>query len=186
MDWFNNIADRAAKQLVTHANELDDISHQECHSWEMRFLELKPPRLEELNEQIGETLDKDCLSIYTFHLTDESSLEILRSAINIARKQNIESRAYARVNQIGVIEQNRCLYVGTSRKTPQRLKEHLGLGNIKTYSLQLSHWATKLGSGFRIDVFSFENTAKNRKLLPLLEDQLACDRGPILGRRGMR
>jgi hypothetical protein len=53
-----------------------------------------------------------------------------------AKSQKKGGRAYARPQ-----EPSPCLYVGSSEKIHQRLKEHLGLGAAGTYALQLAHWA---------------------------------------------
>lgn len=94
--------------------------------------------------------------------------------------ENDAAIKYPRHNKLD----GRCLYVGSSRKTANRLAEHLGFGSAKTYSLQLSHWASGLEGRFTISVFGYDS--QDKEWITWLEDRLSENHAPLLGRRGSK
>jgi hypothetical protein len=186
MSIVEGIGKKAAQGLVATAKRLESMSHQKQQSWSLNFSDLATDALGDLKRDIQKKLTKDCLSIYAFHLSDDACVETLATQINLARSSNDANRAYPRVNKIQTEDSYRCLYVGSSRTSPKRLCEHLGFGNYRTYSLQLAFWASTLPGQFTIDVFEFSNDIESQELIPFLEDRIAQERNPILGRRGMR
>jgi hypothetical protein len=186
MSFVDGIGQKAAQELVAIAKRLESMAYLTQHSWSVDFSDLSTDAINNLKCDFEEKLTKDCLSIYTFHLSGTVCVETLATQINLARANNGENRAYPRVNKNQTADSYRCLYVGSSRTTPKRLKEHLGFGNLRTYSLQLAYWASNLPGQFTIDVVEFSNNKESQELIPFLEDRIAQDRKPILGRRGMR
>ena len=124
------------------------------------------------------------LSIYSFHLTHLESRDEFLRCFEQAKTGRLENLAYPRFNKNSSELSSDCLYVGTSRKTPKRLTEHLGFGDHRTYSLHLGRWAADMKGGVQIRIHPFELESGKLHLLTYLEDALADDLKPMLGRRG--
>jgi hypothetical protein len=131
-----------------------------------------------------EALGNQLISIYSFHLSDRDSRDQFLRSFNEAKKARLAGLAYPRRNTNIAELSADCLYVGTSRNTRQRLREHLGFGNDRTYSLHLGKWATLLPGGVEMRVHPFNVALNNLHLLTYLEDALAENLKPLLGRRG--
>jgi hypothetical protein len=175
----------AATHLERVASEVRNITFSEpIKNIGYLFSELNDPSSDRLKTSINQSLVKDCLSIYSFHLDDNCHETDFKTAFENARKENLANLAYPRINTKTPPAREKCLYVGTSRQTPKRLLQHLGFGNDRTYSLQLKKWAGDLAGGFQIRIVEFKVSEKQRSLLTYLEDALASDLHPMLGRRG--
>jgi hypothetical protein len=177
------LCSRTADELVKLSERVSDICHTDELRFECDFRDLTGKTLEDLKSDIAQKVGSSCLSIYQFRVSENTALDQLGSLITQARKTNLDGRAFARVNTKRDGDPY-SLYIGSSRKTGQRLAEHLGLGNAKTYSLQLSHWVTPLEGRLIIEVYRFEPTKDNLDFVPTLEDQLSFELKPFLGRRG--
>lgn len=94
---------------------------------------------------------------------------------------------------------SRCLYVGSScatkarKRTLQgRLKQHLFRAPKGTYALSLSTWASNLPGGITISTYQFNELRRedgeemSRRVILPIEDWLADELKPLLGRRGSR
>ena len=77
------------------------------------------------------------------------------------------------------------MYVGSSEKVYQRLKEHLGFGAQGTYSLQLTCWANSFDLEIEFECAKYSATI-GRKVLQVLEDTLWAELLPMFGRQGAR
>jgi len=72
------------------------------------------------------------------------------------------------------------LYVGSSTTgVSKRLKQHLGYGPAKTYSLHLCHW---LKGDVRISIFEYQEV--KRDVLQLIEDAISAEQNPMFGKQG--
>jgi hypothetical protein len=124
------------------------------------------------------------VSIYSFHLTNDDVRDEFIDVFRNAKASSLAGLAYPRLNKNVADLSADCLYVGTSRKTVQRLMEHLGFGSDRTYSLHLGKWATNLSGGIEMRVHPFLAIPSKLHLLTYLEDALAEHLRPMLGRRG--
>ena len=76
--------------------------------------------------------------------------------------------------------QSKCLYVGSSKKLRDRLKQHIGTNSKSTYALHLSKWWKNKEIEIEIyEVVDFTN-------MQLYEDCLWQKYKPILGREGKK
>lgn len=120
---------------------------------------------------------------YLYTISRESSdpsNENLANSFAHAKASEKGERAYARLNL-----PSSCIYVGSSGKIHQRIKEHLGYGAKGTYSLQLSAWATSLGLDLELRCAQYPaNTPPD--VLQVLEDALWSQLRPMFGRQGAR
>ena len=76
--------------------------------------------------------------------------------------------------------QNKCLYVGSSKKLRDRLKQHLGLTSRTTFALHLKEWWTD--KIIEIEIYEI----KDRENMQLYEDLLWQKYKPIFGREGKK
>jgi hypothetical protein len=108
------------------------------------------------------------------------SNEIVSHAFSVAKASEKGKRAYARLNT-----PSSCIYVGSSEKIHQRIKEHLGYGAKGTYSLQLAAWAVPHNLSLKLWCAQYsEDTASG--VLQALEDTLWSELKPMFGRQGAR
>ena len=70
------------------------------------------------------------------------------------------------------------LYVGTSKNIPQRLKQHLGDGNKRTYSLDLIHWFPK-----NIDLILVIYSINHQEVIESVEQAIWDETKPLFGKR---
>lgn len=76
--------------------------------------------------------------------------------------------------------QSKCLYVGSSKKLRDRLKQHIGITSKSTYALHLNKWWKNKKIEIEIyEVIDYANTQ-------LYEDRLWQKNKPILGREGKK
>jgi len=186
MDFdFELLNAKAADQLRATALLVERAGKPSRTSWIIPFSDLSGSRLDQATDQISLALGKKCRSLYTFRLSDECTPEKVREMIGHAREVNPGNRAYPRVNHVTAGRDSRCLYVGTSRKTATRIRQHLGAGNARTYALHLSWWATRLPGSVLLDIHEYGDDTPD-EMLVVLEEQLARELNPVLGRRGSR
>ena len=76
--------------------------------------------------------------------------------------------------------QSKCLYVGSSQKLRDRLKQHLGITSKTTYALHLSKW----WENKKIEIEIYEILDSDN--MQLYEDCLWRKYKPILGREGKK
>jgi hypothetical protein len=148
------------------------------------FRELGDVLSTDMAERVRDIVGRKCLSIYSFHLASFAKRTEFLGAFEAAKKEKLGNLAYPRLNKSIDNLSEDCLYVGTSRDTEKRLKEHLGFGDNRTYSLHLAKWATFLAGGIEVRIHPFELAQDQLHLLPYLEDALAEELKPLLGRRG--
>jgi hypothetical protein len=177
---MHDLSRNTAENLRMIADEIEAIEPISEHIYTLSFRDLKSPACDELRSKIKSDLGSNFLSIYRFQLCDVASPGALNESIIAALNENDAGIKYPRHNKLD----GRCLYVGSSRKTANRLAEHLGFGSAKTYSLQLLHWASGLKGGFTISVFGYRS--QDQKRITWLEDRLSENDTPLLGRRGSK
>jgi hypothetical protein len=119
--------------------------------------------------------------LYIFRLVPPHPvLEEIARSFSAARAAQRGSRAYPRLNGPSA-----CVYVGSSRKLHQRLREHFGFGSPTTYALQLRHWASDLELNLRIECARYPDDLPP-DVMQSLEDTLWSRERPMLGRRGAK
>ena len=78
------------------------------------------------------------------------------------------------------------LYVGSSATSlTSRMKNHLGYGSIKPYSLHLKYWFPDVNNDLKIEIIKLnENTTQSS--LQLLEDFYWNQSKPLFGKKGSK
>ena len=182
---FESLNERAAAQLRRTALEVERAGQPFRRSWTVPFADLNGDAMDEIVDHISRALGKSCRSLYTFSISDDCTPEQIRLLITHAKEENSANRALPRINPAADCPESRVLYVGTSRNTGARIRQHLGAGNAGTYALHLSWWASGLAGSVQIDVHEYGQDTPD-EMLVVLEEQLARELKPILGRRGSR
>lgn len=93
-----------------------------------------------------------------------------------------ERRAYARVNKRKGCLGSRCLYVGKSEKAAERLRQHLTEAHRATFAIHFNYWPNDIPGNLNVKVIGVAGISS--MLLPFIEDQMAREIPPILGKRG--
>jgi len=124
---------------------------------------------------------KGCVYLYALTITSGvADSSDLIGAYTTARTSEKGTRAYARLNK-----PSKCIYVGSSEKVHQRLKEHLGFGAKGTYSLHLACWTNPFDLEIEF-VCARYPVGTEQKALQALEDALWSELSPMFGRQGLR
>jgi len=143
----------------------------------------KPKRyLDELRKWDNLTI-RDSSYIYIYVITAEGgvSLSSVAEAFSRAKKENLDGRAYARMNG----HESQTLYVGSSRAINKRVAEHLGFGSKHTYALHMRYWAEILEGRFSIVIYRFDD-CENKKVIQAIEDGLWDQLKPMFGKQGAK
>jgi hypothetical protein len=119
--------------------------------------------------------------LYFIEVPTQSNMDDIQKAFEAQSKRGHDGRAYSRINN----QKSPCLYVGRSDELPSRIRQHLGYGPSRTYSLQLKHWASQLPLDFELHCAGYPKTIED-DLFQVLEDQLWAEKRPMFGRRGPR
>ncbi|WP_108810325.1 hypothetical protein [Sphingorhabdus sp. Alg231-15] len=174
----------AARYLTKLSDDLSQIASLERLEFRFKFTELNVNDFDPISKKFKDDLSKNFQSIYSFHLDSMDGREKFLDAIDHAKETKLDGLAYPRRNKLNSDSPSDCFYVGTSRNTFERLKGHLGFGAKSTYSLHLKCWASRLTGGFEIVVHKFDLDDEQLHLLTYIEDDLAREVQPMLGRRG--
>lgn len=174
---FENEAANALREL---ANRVDPVEPGVNGCYEIDLTSLTDDRKKPVREELALHLSASDTAIYSISLPDADPT-LVHQALTSARDDKVDERCYSRVLRLPHHPAT-VLYVGSSRDLPQRLMEHLGFGQKKTYSLHLRHWATQFGK-VRIDV-RFYAASTDKAVLRALEEHLANKLVPLFGRRG--
>jgi len=126
----------------------------------------------------------NCKFIYVFSLSSEVDIQNLVNLYESAKKREKEikgKRAFARLN-----DPSRTLYVGSSNLLPSRIKQHLGYGNQRIFSMQLKHWLPA-SENIRISLKAWSfNGSISQPVLQAIEDSLWSELKPMLGKQGSK
>jgi len=175
----------AAAHLIQIAKSLEKIEPSGNKRIDFCFADLKNSSDDDLIAKISNSVASEYQSIYSFHLNDLDLQSRFYDAFREAKSGKLEARAYARINKkADGKEFGNCFYVGSSRNTLTRIKQHLGLGAKTTYSLHMKYWALEFKGGFNIQLHKFALAGNQLALLPYVEDQFAWELNPMFGRRG--
>jgi GIY-YIG catalytic domain len=72
------------------------------------------------------------------------------------------------------------LYVGSSKNIKSRIRQHLGDGNLRTYSLHLKHWFPKK---INLALYIYEIDSQNHEVIEAIEQGIWDIIKPIFGKR---
>ena len=75
---------------------------------------------------------------------------------------------------------SKTLYVGSSKDINSRIKQHLGDGNKRTYSLDLIRWLPK-GIDLKLDIFSMN--LQEQDVIEIVEQGIWDELQPMFGKR---
>lgn len=120
--------------------------------------------------------------IYRILISDKKYCPIIRDsfeAFQIANKpkEKGDKRHVSRLME----KESKCLYVGSKRKDIKaRIKQHLGYGNARTYSLDLKFWFPPKIE-ILIEVYS---VSLGNELLVALEQSMWENSKPMFGKKG--
>lgn len=132
------------------------------------------------NTKILKTIKNDVPMIYIIRTNENITIEEIESA---KEKLKTEGFGMFRINCKEIPNdpnQSKCLYVGSSKKLRDRLKQHIGLTSKTTYALHLNEWWRNKKIEIEIyEIIDFDN-------MQLYEDCLWQANKPILGREGKR
>ena len=123
---------------------------------------------------------RQCPYIYIMEATNDTDLGRCREKFANAKKEKVDDRAYARLN-----DESATLYVGSSHSISKRIGEHFGLGYRGTYALQMKIRVAGLDGSVKISIARFD-AAIDRIVLQAVEDGLWQIHQPMFGRRGAR
>ncbi len=144
-------------------------------------------RMNEHCDAIAERLGKKHLAVYAICFDDAVPLDRVYDVVdgNKARNKTLpaaERRAFARVNKRKRNIGSRCLYIGQSEKAAERIRQHLTEAHPATFAIHLNYWPNDIPGNLIVQVIGVPNAQS--VLVPFIEDQLASEMSPILGRRG--
>lgn len=145
------------------------------------------PRMEAHCDEIAAALGKKHLALYSICFDDEVPLERVYQVVDGNKERNKtlpahERRAFARVNKRKGCLGSRCLYVGKSEKAAERLRQHLIEAPQATFAVHLKYWPNDIPGKLIVTVIGVANVPG--PLVTFIEDQMATEMPPILGKRG--
>ncbi len=179
---MQGLGSRLAIEMRRRAEIIETVEHDERLYLAFKFSEMNDQNSLEIQKKLRSEVGRNYLAIYTLRLTENDAIPIVQSEILQARK--LKNRAYPKINHFVRNSCLNCLYVGQSKDIAKRLYEHIICANEKTYALHLSKWAQKIPGGLAIEIFKFGSSLNSSWVLQSLEDQLAQELNPLLGRTG--
>ena len=119
--------------------------------------------------------------LYQLSVADSELVPVLHAAFAEAKAARQGNRAYARQQAPSAI-----LYVGSSQKLLERIKQHFGYGYARTYAVQLCHWLPAALEGYlELQAWRFAAGTPNA-VIQAVEDGLWHQQQPMFGRQGAR
>lgn len=155
--------------------------------WVIPMADIGTALMERHCDGIATRLGKQHLAVYAICFDGEVPLDRVYAFVdgNKARNKALpvsERRAFARVNKRKRNLGSRCLYVGKSEKAAERLRQHLVEAHPATFAIHLKYWPNDIPGNLIVKVIAVSDAQS--VLLPFIEDQMASEMPPILGRRG--
>ncbi|MDU0697894.1 GIY-YIG nuclease family protein [Pseudomonas aeruginosa] len=119
--------------------------------------------------------------LYQLAVADPGLVPALHAAFAEAKTHGQGNRAYARQQAPSAT-----LYVGSSQKLLERIKQHFGYGYARTYAMQLCHWLPAALDGYlELQAWRFAADTPT-SLIQAIEDGLWRQQQPMFGRQGAR
>jgi hypothetical protein len=127
---------------------------------------------------------------FALDINDISTLDSIKNAIYIIEELNgNKQKTFEHLKNYKSKKERACpklnkpskiMYVGSSTTNlKKRIKEHIGDGSKRTYSLQLKHW---FKGEYKITIKIYDDISRN--VLQLVEDNLSCQLKPAFGKQG--
>ena len=184
------IPDLIARTVVTLREMADDLEQGtliDPVEWVIPMSDIGSTRMEAHCDAIAARLGKKHLAVYAICFDASVPLERVYEIVDGHKAMNkalpvAERRAFARVNKRKGCLGSRCLYVGKSEKAAERLRQHLIEAHPATFAVHLAHWPRDLPGNLLVKVIGVAGVQS--VLLPFIEDQMASEMPPILGKRG--
>jgi len=179
---FSLLPRKAQERLTRISNALNGVVPTETKIWKIRTNILTAGSKDfPLIKDVKAWSKPGCIYLYTLSLPSNfAGLSRLVEVYKNAKTSEKHNRAYARLN-----DPSSCLYVGSSEKIHQRIKEHLGFGAQGTYSLQLAYWASTFDLELAFECAKYAEGA-TPEVIQTLEDTLWAELKPMFGRQGAR
>lgn len=184
---MTGLISRTAESLREMADKLDQGSILGQFEWVIPMSDIGSERMEQHCDAIAERLGKKHLAVYAICFDDAVPLDRVYDVVdgNKARNKTLpaaERRAFARVNKRKRNVGSRCLYIGKSEKAAERIRQHLTEAHPATFAIHLNYWPNDIPGNLIVRVIGVSDVQS--VLVPFIEDQLASEMLPILGRRG--
>ena len=177
---FEGLSNRTCQALQDLMAEVRELAPVQTRCWEF---EVAPYQEHGVHPGIvGDVTDwaNEGYSLYYLELIGQPNLDAVAQAFAMAKAQGVDERSFSRLNN-----PSNTLYVGGSGSIATRLRQHLGYGARRTYSLHLAHWAPPLQLSFRLCCAEYAQD-ENVDVFQALEDQLWDELAPMFGRKGRR
>jgi hypothetical protein len=180
---FNSLPTKAQAELIRLSALVAGVVPIETNAWRFVTNTLRPSTAAPtIVIEVAQWAGGGNVYLYTICLvTEQYDLSKIRDAFSAAKATQY-GRAYPRINGQS---QSRCLYVGSSKKVHQRLKEHLGYGAKGTYALHLAHWASYFPLELEFKCAKYQ-AGLDREVYQVLEDTLWDEVSPMFGRKGTK
>jgi len=182
-----NLIARTAETLRGLADQLEAGELFDPIEWIIPMAHIGTESMQAHCNEIEDRLGKKHLAVYAVCFDDAVPLERIHKVVDDNKAKNKalpvqERRAFARVNKRKGCLDSRCLYVGKSEKVAERLRQHLIEAHPATYAIHLKHWPNDIPGNLVVKVIGVAGVAS--MMLPFIEDQMAKEMPPILGKRG--
>ncbi|WP_017181347.1 hypothetical protein [Sphingobium xenophagum] len=186
-DRPTDLINRTAKALRDIADKISEGSLVEPVEFIIPMFDIGSERIATHCRHIIETIGRKQLGVYSIEFDADVPLDRVYDAIDSLKDENValpkaDRTGFAKVNKRKDCEGSRCLYVGKSEKIAERLKEHLHYVHYTTYALHLNRWPSDIPGNLIVKVIGIKGVASS--LVTFIEDQIARDTPPILGKRG--
>lgn len=178
---------RTAATLRALADRLEQGKLVKPLEWTIPMADIGTDRMADHCDAIAEAMGKKQLAIYAIGFDETVPLERVYDVVDGQKAANKllpaeERRAFARVNKRKGCLGSRCLYVGKSEKTAERIRQHLIEAPRATFAVHMKHWPNDIPGNLIVSVIGVANLPS--ALVPFIEDQLVSETPPILGKRG--
>lgn len=128
-----------------------------------------------------ENLNSKYIYVFTIENWKDHILEI-KGAYEGFNKEN-KPRIPGQIHNISRYNKDRnskTLYVGSSKDIRSRIKQHLGDGNKRTYSLDLVYW---LPNGIDLTLEIFSLNLQDQNVIETVEQEIWDELKPLFGKR---
>ncbi len=178
---------RTATSLRELADQLEAGALLDPIEWIIPMADIATPRMAEHIDAIATRLRRGHPAIYTLGFDRNVPLERVYAVVDGFKARNKElpadqRRAFARVNKRKGVLGSRCLYLGTSDKVADRLRQHLTEADRNTFAVHFNHWPSDIPGNLIVTVIGVAGVPA--VLVPFIEYQIARETPPILGKRG--
>jgi hypothetical protein len=180
---YKILPERTQIRLEKVKSDVVGVVPEEVTTWKFNTKELVVGEaLPLIIDEVKNWYKRGCLYLYILQIADD--LQDPSKFLDMycqTKNDTIGRRAYARPHK----KASPYLYVGSSEKPYQRLKEHLGYGAKGTYAIQLAYWANSMGCSILFECARYP-IGTSQEAIQALEDTLWSDLLPMLGRQGAR